>query len=163
MSSVTRLKFGLYYVMTNIYTKFQVNISKGGREKSGKPKYDRRTDGQIDWQTASKLRVPRQYIGLIYSTPLSSDKRLLFSQYNMPLFTPRWMQQAHKNAQTFDISHWIQTSILKVLLKKYKSPTGPNKFFKRHYSYKSRSKGPKWYPISIMSIQINPEIWKTKF
>ena len=34
-SSVTKLKVDLYYVNTNSYTKFQVNISKDGREKSG--------------------------------------------------------------------------------------------------------------------------------
>ena len=42
--SVTKLKLDLYYVMTNLYTKFQVNISKDSREKSGKPKCDGRTD-----------------------------------------------------------------------------------------------------------------------
>ena len=33
---MTKLEFDLYYVMTNSYTKFQVNISKDDREKSGK-------------------------------------------------------------------------------------------------------------------------------
>ena len=33
---MTNLKIDLYYVMTNLFTKFQVNISKDGREKSGK-------------------------------------------------------------------------------------------------------------------------------
>ena len=31
-----KLKLDLYYVMTNSYTKFEVNISKHYREKSGK-------------------------------------------------------------------------------------------------------------------------------
>ena len=31
-----KLKLDLYYVMTNLYTEFQVSISKNGREKSGK-------------------------------------------------------------------------------------------------------------------------------
>ena len=31
-----KLQLDLYYVKTNSYTKFQVNISKDGREKSGK-------------------------------------------------------------------------------------------------------------------------------
>ena len=35
-SSVTKLKLDLFYVPTNSYTKFQVNKSKDGREKSGK-------------------------------------------------------------------------------------------------------------------------------
>ena len=35
-SSVTKLKFYLYYVNANSYTKFQVNISKDLRERSGK-------------------------------------------------------------------------------------------------------------------------------
>ena len=52
-SSVTKLKLDLYYVVTNVYTKFQVNISKDGREKSGKPKCDGLTDGQTDWQRAN--------------------------------------------------------------------------------------------------------------
>ena len=33
---MTKPKLDLYYIMTNPYTKFQVNISKDGREKSGK-------------------------------------------------------------------------------------------------------------------------------
>ena len=33
-SSVTKLQLDLYHVMTNSYTKFQVNISKDDREKS---------------------------------------------------------------------------------------------------------------------------------
>ena len=44
---MTKLKLDLYYVMTNIYTKFQVNILKDGREKSGKQK----CDGLTDWLT----------------------------------------------------------------------------------------------------------------
>ena len=35
MSSVTKRELDLYSVMTNSYTKFQVNISKDCREKSG--------------------------------------------------------------------------------------------------------------------------------
>ena len=75
MSSVTKLDVVLYYVMTNSYTKFQVNISKGSREKSGKLKCDGRTHRIIDGQTASKLRVPRQAgRGLkIYIIPLGIE------------------------------------------------------------------------------------------
>ena len=54
-SRVTKLELDLYYVKTNSYTKFQVNISKDGREKFGKPSgrtlsglTDRRTDGHED-------------------------------------------------------------------------------------------------------------------
>ena len=35
-SSMTKLELELYYVMTNSYTKFQVDISKDDREKFGK-------------------------------------------------------------------------------------------------------------------------------
>ena len=35
-SSMTKLKLHLYYVITNSYIKFEVNISKDGTEKSGK-------------------------------------------------------------------------------------------------------------------------------
>ena len=35
-SSVTKLKLDLYYVNTNLYPIFQVNISKDCREKNGK-------------------------------------------------------------------------------------------------------------------------------
>ena len=55
MSSVTKLELDLYYVMTNLYTKFEVNISKDGREKSGKLKCDGWTDGE---QTMSPLGKP---------------------------------------------------------------------------------------------------------
>ena len=51
---MTRLKLHLYYVMTNVYIKFQVNISKDGREKSGKPKCDGLTDGLTDRLTDSE-------------------------------------------------------------------------------------------------------------
>ena len=47
---MTKLKLDLYYVMTNLYTKFQVNISQDCREKSGKPTCDGLTDGQTDRQ-----------------------------------------------------------------------------------------------------------------
>ena len=51
---MTKLKLDLYYVMSNLYNKFQVNISKDGREKSGKPKCDGLTDGQTDRRTDSE-------------------------------------------------------------------------------------------------------------
>ena len=35
-SNVTKLELDLYYVKSKSYTKFQVNISKDSREKSGK-------------------------------------------------------------------------------------------------------------------------------
>ena len=51
-SSMTKLKLDLYYVMTNPYTKFKVNISKDDRQF-------RKTElWRTDRQTASKLRVP---------------------------------------------------------------------------------------------------------
>ena len=52
-SSVTNLELNLYYVITNSYTKLQVNILKDNSEKSGKmnSKCDRQTDRQIDRQT----------------------------------------------------------------------------------------------------------------
>ena len=52
MSSVMKLELDLYYVITNSYTKFQVNISKDCREKSGKLKCDRQTEGRTDRQRA---------------------------------------------------------------------------------------------------------------
>ena len=57
---MTKLELDLYYVTTKTYIKFEVNISKDSREKSGKLKCDRLTDGLTDRRTASKLRVPRQ-------------------------------------------------------------------------------------------------------
>ena len=36
MSNATKVKLDLYYVKINPYSKFQVNITKDGREKSGK-------------------------------------------------------------------------------------------------------------------------------
>ena len=50
-STVTKVELDLYNVITNSYTKFQVNISKDCREKSGKLKCDRQTDRQTDGQT----------------------------------------------------------------------------------------------------------------
>ena len=41
---MTKLELDLYYLMTNSYTEFEVNISIDSREKSGKLKSDRLTD-----------------------------------------------------------------------------------------------------------------------
>ena len=51
-----KLEFDLYYVMTNSYTKLQVNISSDSREKCGKLK----SDGQTDWRTDSEQTVASQ-------------------------------------------------------------------------------------------------------
>ena len=55
---MAKLELDLYYVITNLYTKFQVNISKDCREKSGKLKCDgqtdRQTEGRTDRQTDSE-------------------------------------------------------------------------------------------------------------
>ena len=50
-SSVTKLELDLYYVMANSYIKCEVNISIDSREKSGKLKCDRLTDGRTDGRT----------------------------------------------------------------------------------------------------------------
>ena len=50
-SSVTKLELDLYHIMTNSYTKFQVNILKDHREKSGKWKCDGLTDWRTDGRT----------------------------------------------------------------------------------------------------------------
>ena len=57
MSSVTKLKHNMQYVMTNLYTKFQVNISKDCREKSEKTEMWRtvgQTVGLTDGRTDSE-------------------------------------------------------------------------------------------------------------
>ena len=56
-SSVTKVKLDLYHVMSNSYTKFQVNISKDSREKSGKLKCDGRTDRQSPRQAGRGLKT----------------------------------------------------------------------------------------------------------
>ena len=55
-------KLDLYHVnMINSYTKFQVNISKYDREKSGKLKCVGQTNRQTDGQTDSEqTKSPRQ-------------------------------------------------------------------------------------------------------
>ena len=35
-SNATKVELDLYYIKTNSYMKFQVNVSKNGKEKSGK-------------------------------------------------------------------------------------------------------------------------------
>ena len=62
---MAKVTLDLYYVKTNPYTKFQVNISKDDREKflkqSGRTpsgRTDGLTDGQTDWQMARKPIVP---------------------------------------------------------------------------------------------------------
>ena len=54
-----KLKLDLYFVNTNSYTKFQVNISKDYREESGKLKSDGQTDRHTDGQTDSEqTKIP---------------------------------------------------------------------------------------------------------
>ena len=77
-SNATKVKLDLYYVTTNPYTKFQVNISKDDWEKFGKPSgrtpsgltdwrtdwlTDWLTDGRTEWQTARKPIVPPGFTG----------------------------------------------------------------------------------------------------
>ena len=50
-SKVTKVKLDLYYVKTNSYTKFQVNISKEDWEKFGKPSRWTLRDGRMDGLT----------------------------------------------------------------------------------------------------------------
>ena len=60
-SNATKVILDLYYVKTNPFTQFQVNISKDNREKFGKPSGrtpNGLTDGRTKWQTARKPIVP---------------------------------------------------------------------------------------------------------
>ena len=64
-SNATKVKLNLYYVKTNPYTKFQVNISKDDGEKFGKPSgrtpsglTDGQKERQTDGQMARKPIVP---------------------------------------------------------------------------------------------------------
>ena len=65
-SNATKVKLDLYYVKTNPYTKFQVNILKDDWEKSGKPsgltdrQTDRQTDGQTDGRKHRYMYLRRQ-------------------------------------------------------------------------------------------------------
>ena len=84
MSSVTKLKLDQYCVMTNSYTEFQINTSKDDREKSGKLKYDGRTDRQ----TASKLLFPhKKQVGYLLKT-----KRGLGLKSVLPSKKENWYQ-----------------------------------------------------------------------
>ena len=49
-SNTTKVKLDLYYLKTNSYIKFHVNITKDNGKKSGKPSgcTDRRTDKHTD-------------------------------------------------------------------------------------------------------------------
>ena len=40
-SNVTKVELDLYYVKTNSYMKFQLNMSKDGKEKSGKRNFSK--------------------------------------------------------------------------------------------------------------------------
>ena len=49
-SNTIKVKLDLYYIKTNPYTQFQVNIWNDDWEKFGKPS-GRTQSGQTDWQT----------------------------------------------------------------------------------------------------------------
>ena len=89
-SNATKVKLDLYYVKTNPYTKFQVNISKVDWEKFGKPsgrtpsgltdwRTEGQTDGQTDGQTARKpiylSKHVREKCGKLCISTILSSKR----------------------------------------------------------------------------------------
>ena len=54
-SNATKVKLDLYYVKINPYTKFQVNITKDGREKSGKVHFAKGNDSIKSRSNATKV------------------------------------------------------------------------------------------------------------
>ena len=52
----------MYYVMTNSYTKFQVNISKDGIEKSGKLILAKGNNSRKSWSRVTKLKLNLYYV-----------------------------------------------------------------------------------------------------
>ena len=60
-SSKTKLKLGLYYVMTNSYTK-EANISKNCREKSGKLNFSKGTKSYKRRSSVTKLELDLYYV-----------------------------------------------------------------------------------------------------
>ena len=65
-SIVTKLEVELYYIMTNPYTKFEVNISKYDREKFGKTKFLQRAltpvkEGQA-WRNSNLICIESKAI-----------------------------------------------------------------------------------------------------
>ena len=62
MSSVTKLKFDLYYVITNSYTKFEVNISKDCREKSRKLFFAKGNNSYKSRSSVTKLELDLYYL-----------------------------------------------------------------------------------------------------
>ena len=56
--SVTKLTLDLFYVITNSYTKFEVNISKDDREKSGKLNFS----SCKSMSSVTKLKLDLQYV-----------------------------------------------------------------------------------------------------
>ena len=61
-SSVTKLKLDLYYVMTNSYTKFQVNISKDSIEKSRKLILAKGNNSRKSRSSVTKLKLDLYYV-----------------------------------------------------------------------------------------------------
>ena len=58
---MTKLKLDLYYVMTNTYTKFQVNISIDGIEKSGKLILAKGNNSCKSLSSVTKLKLDLYY------------------------------------------------------------------------------------------------------
>ena len=85
-SKETKVELDLYYVKTNPYTKFQVNISKDDGEKFGKPSGrtpSGLTDGQTDRQTDRQTegRTDRVTDGEeTYSPPGFTGRGLIIKQ-----------------------------------------------------------------------------------
>ena len=59
---MTTLRLDLFYVTTNSYTKFQVNISKDGRGKSGKLDFKKGNNSCKNKLGATTLKVELNYV-----------------------------------------------------------------------------------------------------
>ena len=62
MSSVMILELDPYYVMTNSYTKFLVNISKYSRERSGKLNLAKGNNSCKSRSSVTKLKLDAYYV-----------------------------------------------------------------------------------------------------
>ena len=61
-SNATKVKLDLYYVKTNSYTKYQVKISKDGREKSGKHFFAKGNNSSKSRSTVTKVELDLYHV-----------------------------------------------------------------------------------------------------
>ena len=110
MLNATKVKLDLYYVKTNPYTKFQVNIPKDDWEKFGKLSgrtdwQDRRTDRMTDGEETYILPPQTEFFLYFQSISQCCLSLVVFTYLGKDSFT--WVNNLLRHKSHNDVTSWL--------------------------------------------------------